>query len=228
MIGVDLLSQSLLPAIVDLAEDNKWRVRMAIIEHIPALAQQLGPGTFFLTTACRYFVRTQSHALPQHPLFLLLAFFNDKLSVLCMMWLTDAIHSIRLAATQNLKRLTDLFGVEWAQTHILPRIAMMHSNSSHLQRMTALYSIQVLAESLTEDLLVSEALPLALHMAKDPVANIRFTLAKTLETIAPKMEGSVLATQIRPCLEELASDSDRDVRFYSRKALKLCDDLARH
>jgi hypothetical protein len=39
---VDLLSQSLLPAIVDLAEDNKWRVRLAIIEHIPVLAQQLG------------------------------------------------------------------------------------------------------------------------------------------------------------------------------------------
>lgn len=45
MIGVELLSQSLLPAIVDLAEDSKWRVRMAIIEHIPLLAQQLGPST---------------------------------------------------------------------------------------------------------------------------------------------------------------------------------------
>lgn len=42
---MELLSQSLLPAIVDLAEDNKWRVRMAIIEHIPLLAQQLGPST---------------------------------------------------------------------------------------------------------------------------------------------------------------------------------------
>lgn len=42
-------------------------------------------------------------------------FFNDKLNVLCMTWLNDAIHSIRVAATTNLKRLTDLFGVEWAQ-----------------------------------------------------------------------------------------------------------------
>jgi hypothetical protein len=29
------------------------------------------------------------------------------------------------------------------QTHIIPRIAIMHSHSSHLQRMTALYTIQV-------------------------------------------------------------------------------------
>jgi serine/threonine-protein phosphatase 2A regulatory subunit A len=35
VIGVDRLSQSLLPAIVDLAEDKQWRVRLAIIEYIP-------------------------------------------------------------------------------------------------------------------------------------------------------------------------------------------------
>ena len=41
VIGVQLLSASLLPAIVDLAEDKKWRVRLAIIEHTPVLAIQL-------------------------------------------------------------------------------------------------------------------------------------------------------------------------------------------
>lgn len=41
MIGVQQLSQSLLPAIVDLAEDGKWRVRLAIIEYMPLLAAQM-------------------------------------------------------------------------------------------------------------------------------------------------------------------------------------------
>ena len=41
MIGIHQLSQSLLPAIVELAEDNKWRVRLAIIEYMPLLAGQL-------------------------------------------------------------------------------------------------------------------------------------------------------------------------------------------
>ncbi len=41
VIGIDLLSQSLLPAIVELAEDKQWRVRLAILEHIPILASQL-------------------------------------------------------------------------------------------------------------------------------------------------------------------------------------------
>jgi hypothetical protein len=41
VIGIDLLSQSLLPAIVELASDKQWRVRLAIIENIPLLAAQL-------------------------------------------------------------------------------------------------------------------------------------------------------------------------------------------
>jgi serine/threonine-protein phosphatase 2A regulatory subunit A len=41
VIGIELLSQSLLPAIVELAEDKQWRVRLAIIENIPLLASQL-------------------------------------------------------------------------------------------------------------------------------------------------------------------------------------------
>jgi len=63
VIGIDLLSQSLLPAIVELAEDRHWRVRLAIIEYIPLLASQLGVD-----------------------------FFDDKLGTLCMQWLGDQVH----------------------------------------------------------------------------------------------------------------------------------------
>lgn len=48
VIGVELLSQSLLPAIVELAEDRQWRVRLAIIEYIPLLASQLVRPLFFI------------------------------------------------------------------------------------------------------------------------------------------------------------------------------------
>jgi len=63
------LSQSLLPAIVELAEDSKWRVRLAIIEYMPLLAGQLGVD-----------------------------FFDEKLNTLCMTWLVDH-GMFQLAAT---------------------------------------------------------------------------------------------------------------------------------
>ena len=68
--------QSLLPAIVELAKDRQWRVRLAIIEYIPLLAKQLGVD-----------------------------FFDGKLSKLCMTWLEDCVYSIREAATKNLQQV---------------------------------------------------------------------------------------------------------------------------
>lgn len=50
MIGIELLAQSLLPAIEELAEDKHWRVRLAILEHIPLLANQLGAEFFQVCT----------------------------------------------------------------------------------------------------------------------------------------------------------------------------------
>jgi serine/threonine-protein phosphatase 2A regulatory subunit A len=47
VIGVQQLSQSLLPAIVELAEDSKWRVRLAIIEYMPLLAGRLNPVALY-------------------------------------------------------------------------------------------------------------------------------------------------------------------------------------
>lgn len=35
VIGFEVFSQSLMPAIIELAEDSKWRVRLAILDHMP-------------------------------------------------------------------------------------------------------------------------------------------------------------------------------------------------
>jgi serine/threonine-protein phosphatase 2A regulatory subunit A len=114
VIGIDLLSQSLLPAIVQLAEDKQWRVRLAIIEYIPLLASQLG-----------------------------VKFFDEQLASLCMAWLGDTVFSIREAATHNLKKLTEVFGVEWAQEAIIPKVMAMGAHPNYLYRMTTCFAITV-------------------------------------------------------------------------------------
>jgi serine/threonine-protein phosphatase 2A regulatory subunit A len=114
VIGVDFLSQSLLPAIVELAEDKNWRVRLAIIEYIPLLASQLGVG-----------------------------FFDDKLLNLCLSWLGDTVFSIRDAATTNLKKLVEIFGTEWANSTVLPRVIQMANDENYLFRMTTLFTLSV-------------------------------------------------------------------------------------
>jgi hypothetical protein len=114
VIGVELLSESLLPAIVELAEDKSWRVRQAIIEYIPLLANQLGKP-----------------------------FFDDQLGNLCMSWLGDTVFSIREAATVNLKKLTEVFGVDWARMAIVPKVMGMGTHPNYLYRMTTVQAITV-------------------------------------------------------------------------------------
>lgn len=114
VIGIELLSQSLLPAIVHLAEDKSWRVRQAIIEYIPLLATQLGRP-----------------------------FFDEQLSTLCLSWLGDTVFSIREAATINLKKLTEVFGVEWAKNVIVPKVLAMANHPNYLYRMTTVMAVTV-------------------------------------------------------------------------------------
>merc|ERR1711884_831215 len=104
VIGIQQLSQSLLPAIVELAEDTKWRVRLAIIEYMPLLAGQLG-----------------------------VEFFDEKLSALCMTWLIDHVYAIREAATNNLKKLVAQFGTKInttaMQSQIKPTLNKLNDDS---------------------------------------------------------------------------------------------------
>lgn len=89
-------------------------MRLAIIEYIPLLASQLG-----------------------------VKFFDEQLSNLCMGWLGDTVFSIREAATHNLKKLTEVFGVDWASEAIIPKVMAMGNHPNYLYRMTTCFAISV-------------------------------------------------------------------------------------
>jgi serine/threonine-protein phosphatase 2A regulatory subunit A len=186
VIGVELLSHALLPAIVELAEDTNWRVRSAIIEHMPMLAQRLGTE-----------------------------FFSDKLNTLCLTWLSDSVFSVRKTAVDVLPKLAQLFGDEWTKDQIIPHLDRMHVNTNYLQRMTALYGVQQLAVMISASVLESSLFPLVLEMATDAVPNVRFTVAKTLHLMKPRMHSVGLVDQLSNVLQTMSDDSDRDVRYYA-------------
>jgi serine/threonine-protein phosphatase 2A regulatory subunit A len=189
---------------MELAEDKQWRVRQAIIEYIPLLATQIG-----------------------------VQFFDEKLGALCMSWLGDTVFSIREAATINLKRLTDVFGVDWARATIIPKVLGMGEHPNYLYRMTTIFAItvsicgrllcrslceQTMASSLNVQIIRDTVLDAALSLANDPIPNIRFNVAKCLETLAGVLGGSaegqeVVQRRIIPALKKLQEDSDADVRW---------------
>jgi len=211
VIGIDLLSQSLLPAIVQLAEDKQWRVRLAIIEYIPLLAKQLG-----------------------------MKFFDEQLSSLCMGWLGDTVFSIREAATLNLKKLTEVFGVDWAKRSIIPKVDAMSRQENYLYRMTTCFAITTLAPVVTLEIIQESVLPMMERLVADPIPNIRFNVAKSYSVLIdtlrrlptegtlaqleesgstdaqPDPKGEELINdQIMPNLTKLQDDEDVDVRYFA-------------
>ncbi|CAG8697150.1 9834_t:CDS:2, partial [Acaulospora colombiana] len=195
VIGIELLSQNLLPAIVELAEDKQWRVRLAIIDHIPLLASQLG-----------------------------VTFFDEKLGNLCMSWLGDNVYSIREAATVNLKKLTEVFGVEWAKSTIIPKVLAMGTHPNYLYRMTTIFAITTMAPAVTPEVIRDHILPTVNNLVSDPIPNIRFNVAKSYEVLIPVLKrspetGVLLETQVKPALDKLREDSDADVKYFAEKAL---------
>ncbi|BDD59344.1 hypothetical protein MPDQ_007586 [Monascus purpureus] len=213
VIGIELLSQSLLPAIVQLAEDKQWRVRLAIIEYIPLLASQLG-----------------------------VKFFDEQLSDLCMGWLGDTVFSIREAATQNLRKLTEVFGVNWAKDSIIPKVMAMGQHPNYLYRMTTCFAISTLAPVVTLDVIETSILPILDRLVTDEIPNIRFNVAKSYavlidtlrripadktlsdieksgEAVTPSPRGQeIIQQRILPILEKLQEDEDVDVRYFATTA----------
>ena len=187
-------------------------MRQAIIEYIPLLATQLGKP-----------------------------FFDEQLGNLCMSWLGDTVFSIRESATINLKKLTEVFGVDWAKVAIVPKVMGMGQHPNYLYRMTTVQAIavmflpswltlhswyfQAIAPSLTLPIVQSDIIVPLLQLAADPIPNIRFNVAKALEvlstTFSSTPEGREFIKQkIVPTLEQQKNDGDADVRYFAVRALQ--------
>jgi len=198
IMSIEKLSGELLPAIVELAEDKNWRVRLAIIAHIPLLAKQLGKEYF-------------GH--------------EKKLGELCIKWLGDSVCTIREAAITNLKKLTEVFGVEWAQINIVPQVLSLYDMSNnYLLRMTSLNAIGVLSELVGRSIVEDMFLPVVTEKAsRDPVPNVRFCSAKTLTVVIPFVGKEMREKKIRPVLMTLVgseTEKDTDVQYFAQQALK--------
>jgi len=190
VIGLEKLSVHLLPAIMELAEDRQWRVRMAIITYIPLLAEQLGEK-----------------------------FFNEKLSELCLAWLGDVVYSIREAATANLKRLAQVFGVAWARSHILPKVLELQRHSNYLYRLTTVFAVHTLCTVVPPDVVATEMLPLLIQLSADHVANIRFNVAKALKEVVAVVDKGQVDAKVKTALQTLGQDKDREVRYFAHLVL---------
>mmetsp|Transcript_4065 Transcript_4065/g.5839 ORF Transcript_4065/g.5839 Transcript_4065/m.5839 type:complete len:619 (-) Transcript_4065:477-2333(-) len=189
VIGVELLSQSLLPAVDDLAKDKKWRIRLATLQYIPLLARKLGPELF-----------------------------EKRLCKQCIDWLRDSVWSIRIAAAENLREVAKIFEAKWISSNFIPEVKTLAESKKPGHRMSAVYAVNHLTETMGKTPVIKELVPLAHLLSEDKVANIRFTLARSMANMAKHVDKSVVKDEFLPCLERLSNDPDKDVVYFAKEA----------
>jgi HEAT repeat len=109
LLGVERLQASVLPAIEELTQDPHWRVRHAVIEKLPLLAEQLGPE-----------------------------FYEQKLLTRNCDWLHDPVATIRDAAMEALIDVGAVFGEAWAAEKSLPAMLTQLKDPFYLYRITCI------------------------------------------------------------------------------------------
>jgi serine/threonine-protein phosphatase 2A regulatory subunit A len=194
VMGLDVLSQSLLPCIKELGRDRQWRVRLSVIDNMPSLAKCLGEEQF-----------------------------TEELSNLFAVWLEDPVFSVRDAVAHIFRRLYEVLGLSWCETHIIPRLQAMLAHGNYLYRISAVLCAGRLAEVAAGAFLEKQLVPLVVKMAADPVPNVRFNAAKTIQAMRPfaaKSNPAVAEGSLLPCLRRQLDDQDPDVKFFARRALE--------
>lgn len=186
------MNEKLLPSLLELAADPKWRVRMAVIDKVAAIAKIIGQKAF-----------------------------EDKLQKLIIMSLSDHVFAIREHACVQIGLLVKEFGGQWAGKSLFPlALAIFDKSSNYLYRMTVLSFIFHSAPYLTPDVTTKHLLPIVVQAATDSVANVRIAASQSFEALAKHVDKSIYSKTVTPLLTKLSKDSDKDVAYYAVKALK--------
>ncbi|KAJ5499901.1 protein phosphatase PP2A regulatory subunit A [Penicillium expansum] len=128
-----------------------------------------------------------------------------------MGWLGDTVFSIREAATENLKKLTEVFGVEWSKASIIPKVMAMGQHPNYLYRMTTCFAVSTLTP-------VSYAVLIA-TLRRLPADKTLVEVEKSEEAIAPSPKSlELIQSRVVPSLEKLQEDDDVDVRYFATTA----------
>nr|XP_037861160.1 serine/threonine-protein phosphatase 2A 65 kDa regulatory subunit A beta isoform isoform X4 [Chlorocebus sabaeus] len=125
VIGIRQLSQSLLPAIVELAEDAKWRVRLAIIEYMPLLAGQLA-----LSEACGQEITTKQML----PIVLKMA--------------GDQVANVRFNVAKSLQKIGPILDTNALQGEVKPVLQKLGQDEDMDVKYFAQEAISVVAQRL--------------------------------------------------------------------------------
>ncbi len=84
----------------------------------------------------------------------------------------DHVFAIREAATINIRKLVECFGVQWARDKVISKVLQLSEDQNYLRRMTTIFCVNELSSVLSGEQVSKLILPTLMRLSKDKVTNL--------------------------------------------------------
>jgi serine/threonine-protein phosphatase 2A regulatory subunit A len=144
VLGSAVFVQSVLPDVINMAKDKKWRVRLAVVSNITLMSNLVGVKNF-----------------------------EKRLQALLLETLRDPIFTVREKVWEQYGSVVQSFGGKWASEKLLAAALIFDVKLNYLHRSSTLYVIKNTCASCPAEYVEKVMLPLVLQGCVDDVANVR-------------------------------------------------------
>merc|ERR1719334_1510941 len=199
--GEELFVSRLLPLVMKLQEDSKWRVRSGVFQNM----------SLFIGLC-------KSNKIPE------VEFHKMLLEAL-----KDPVADARNQCISKISGIVKVMGSKWVQDRIFSEVVkeFYDQQNKYLYRLVPIRIAERLAIDLDDDkkedvdVLRTKAVEMMCRGCKDHISNVRLTSADALTNFLRTTNSVKYGNMIRTHLEMLSRDTDEDVKYLSVVALGL-------
>ena len=185
VVNIDNFVQGIIPSLVEISDNNNWRVRAQVEETVPVFAR-----------------------IVNRKLFL------ENIMPICIKWLTDPVYAIRQRACKIMKRLYDIFKGEDFEKKLLNKISSMAKSDSYLIRITAVILIrEFLIDECELDFMEKKLFPYISKLSDDRIPNVRQACSVVIKKLVRLSKNKDVVKECKSIIDELKKDKDLEVVY---------------
>ena len=185
VVNIDNFVQGIIPSLIEISDNNNWRVRCQVEETVPVFAR-----------------------IVNRKLFL------DNIMPICIKWLTDPVYAIRQRSCKIIKRLYDIFKGEDFEKKLLNKISSMAKSDSYLIRITVVLLIkEFLVDEYELDFMEKKFFPYISKLSNDKIPNVRQACSIVIKKLVRISKNKDVVKECKSIIDELKNDKDLEVVY---------------
>ena len=185
VVNIDNYVQGIIPSLIEISDNNNWRVRNQVQEIIPTIARIVKKKIFL-----------------------------ENIMPICLKWLTDQVYAIRQNACKILKRLYDIFKGEDFEKKLISKLNSMINVDNYLIRITVVLLIkEFLIDEYELDFMEKKLFPILVKLSNDKISNVRQACTHVVKKLGRLSKNKDVVKECKTIIDELKIDKDIEVVY---------------